>query len=551
MVGASPLTDASGPVEAPVRTVARLVPTTVCHRVAAVLGLDLRSLALFRMAVSLVVLGDLAQRAVDLRAHYSDAGVLPRAALIDRFSGDWAVSLHLMSGRVEVQAFLFALHAVAALCLLVGLRTRLATVVCWALCCSLHARNPMVLQGGDDLLRVLLFWSIALPLGARASVDAYAARSARWWRPTSPFLGAGAIALTLQLCIVYACTAAYKHHPAWTTTGNAVYLALNIDQMARPLGQALLHHLPWVLRPLTLGTFWLETLGPLLLFVPFGGGRFRALAVALFVGFHAALGLTLQIGVFPFVCGAAWLAFLPGWFWERLGNRAVESGARHLGRLWIAVRPLVDRLARAAQEPRPLDAGGLGRSFGSVLVLALLATVLAWNVAGLFPGRFGRLEGLERFIWTARLEQSWRMFSPYPLTDDGWYVMPGRLRDGRTVDVMTGAQVTWTKPIDVAAMYPNDRWRKYMMNVWSRPDAGHRLYLGRYLCREWNVGRARGEELVSFEMTFMLEPTPDPGQTPRVQRVSLWQHQCFDAADDAPAKVTDLAASASGADVRR
>jgi hypothetical protein len=52
-------------------------------------------------------------------------------------------------------------------------------------------------------------------------------------------------------------------------------------------------------------------------------------------------------------------------------------------------------------------------------------------------------------------------------------------------------------------------------------------------------------------MTFMLEPTPDPGQTPRVQRVSLWQHQCFDAADDAPAKVTDLAASASGADVRR
>jgi hypothetical protein len=30
----------------------------------------------------------------------------------------------------------------------------------------------MVLQGGDDLLRALLFWSLFLPLGARASVDA-------------------------------------------------------------------------------------------------------------------------------------------------------------------------------------------------------------------------------------------------------------------------------------------------------------------------------------------------------------------------------------------
>jgi hypothetical protein len=527
------VTELSGPAAAPVRPLgvprlsARLLPTSgLRSRVAAVLGLDLRSLALFRVAISAVILGDLAQRAMDLRAHYSDAGVLPRAALIERFSGDWAISLHLASGRVEFQAALFLLHALAAVCLLVGLRTRLATIACWALCCSLHARNPMVLQGGDDLLRVLLFWAMFLPLGARASVDASAHRGARWWMPPSPLLSAGSIALLLQISAMYWCTAVYKTHPAWTSTGNAVYLALNIDQMSRPLGQLLLHHLPWLLRPLSLGTFWLEVLGPVLLFVPLAGGRLRTLAVALFVLFHTALGLTLQLGVFPFVCGAAWLAFLPGSVWQPR-PRARELLHRITGEL----RPLVDRLAPLVPVPRPARRG-LPAALSSALVLGLLAAVLVWNVAGLFHGRLGPLEGLERFIWTARLEQSWRMFAPYPLTDDGWYVMPGRLRDGRRIDVMTGGELTHEKPADVSAMYPNDRWRKYMMNIWSRANAAHRLYLGRYLCREWNEGRPWGEQLVSYEMSFMLEPTGNPGTTPAVQKVLLWEHHCFSESDE-------------------
>jgi len=526
VLAAPPVTELTGPAPAPVRPLprlsARLLPSSgMASRAAAVLGLDLRSLALFRVAISVVVLGDLVQRAVDLRAHYSDAGVLPRAALIERFSGDWAISLHLASGRVEFQAALFLLHAGAALCLLVGLRTRLATVACWALCCSLHARNPMVLQGGDDLLRVLLFWGMFLPLGARGSVDASARRGARRLMPSSPLLSAGTIALLLQVCAVYWCTAVYKAHPAWTSTGNAVYLALNIDQMARPLGQLLLHHLPWLLRPLSLGTFWLEVLGPALLLVPLARGRLRTVAVVLFVLFHTALGFTLQLGVFPFVCGAAWLAFLPGSVWQ------LRPGARErLRRVADAFRPVVDRLAPFAAVPRPV-AGGVPAGLTSALVLGLLAAVLVWNVAGLFHGRLGRLEGLERFIWTTRLEQSWRMFAPYPLTDDGWYVMPGRLRDGRRIDVMTGGEPTQQKPDDVSAMYANDRWRKYMMNVWSRANAEHRLYLGRYLCREWNAGRSFPEQLISFEMSFMLEPTGPPGSTPLVQKVMLWEHHCF------------------------
>ena len=495
------------------------VPLGVLLWARALFGLDLRSLALFRVAVAATILGDLVQRAMDLRAHYSDAGVLPRAALIDQFSGDWAISLHLANGTTGFQAFLFALHALCALCLLVGLRTRLATLACWVLCCSLHARNPMVLQGGDDLLRVLLFWSLFLPLGARASVDALASsgRPVHAWSRT--WLGAGAVAITLQICAVYWCTAVYKAHPAWMSTGNAVYLALNVDQMARPLGQLLLHHLPWLLRPLSLGTFWFEVLGPWLLFCPPGRGRLRAVAVGAFILFHAALGSTLQLGVFPFVCASAWLVFLPARFWEypRL-RRLLDRSAL------LLPQKLPEPLRRLAGRP-PSEAIPSWRAW--FLPGGMLGAMLVWNVAGLVPGRAGGLPGLERFIWTTRLEQSWRMFAPFPLTDDGWYVMPGKLRDGREVDLMTGGALRWGKPADVSAMYPNDRWRKYMMNLWSRAHADHRLYLGRYLCRTWNDGHPPAEQLMTFQIQFMLEPTVAPGEVSQVKKVQLWDHHCF------------------------
>ncbi len=49
-------------------------------------GLDLRSLALFRIGLAALILGDLIWRARDLRAFYTDFGVLPRAVLLHRFA---------------------------------------------------------------------------------------------------------------------------------------------------------------------------------------------------------------------------------------------------------------------------------------------------------------------------------------------------------------------------------------------------------------------------------------------------------------------------------
>jgi hypothetical protein len=69
------------------------------------------------------------------------------------------------------QALLFGIAAVAALAMLVGYRTRLAVFVVWVLVLSIQVRNPFLDSSADDLLRLLLFWAMFLPLGAYWSVD--------------------------------------------------------------------------------------------------------------------------------------------------------------------------------------------------------------------------------------------------------------------------------------------------------------------------------------------------------------------------------------------
>ncbi len=120
------------------------------------------------------------------------------------------------------------------------------------------------------------------------------------------------------------------------------------------------------------------------------------------------------------------------------------------------------------------------------------------------------------------------MFAPYPLTDDGWYVIPGQLKDGTVVDLFRdGAPVSWEKPSLVSALYKNQRRRKYMMNLWKKRYANHRLHYGRYLCRDWNSRHQEEKQLDRFFIYFIREETLPDYQISPPQKILLWRHFCF------------------------
>ena len=68
------------------------------HRVQWAFSLDKRSIALSRICVALVIIGDLVSRARFLEEHYCDAGLLPRDLVIEEYFYDTWFSFHNITG---------------------------------------------------------------------------------------------------------------------------------------------------------------------------------------------------------------------------------------------------------------------------------------------------------------------------------------------------------------------------------------------------------------------------------------------------------------------
>lgn len=90
----------------------------------------------------------------------------------------------------------------------------------WALCLSLWARNPAICGYADTLLRMLLFWSMFLPLGARASLDA---RRRGGPRDAGPVVSLAGAAMMLQVAFVYFFTAMQRTGSDWRSDFSAIH----------------------------------------------------------------------------------------------------------------------------------------------------------------------------------------------------------------------------------------------------------------------------------------------------------------------------------------
>ena len=286
-----------------------------------VFGIDLRTLAAFRVGLGGLILADLILRARDLRAHYTDFGVFPRDVLV-QYLNPAAWSLHIADGGLWFQAVLFAAAGVFAVMLMLGWRTRLVTIASWALLLSLQNRNPLILSGQDNLILLLAFWAMFLPLGARFSVDA-ALRHEPTPDAPNAYLSVATAALLVQGMSMYLFSALLKSDPQWIPDGTAVHYALQLDYFATPFA-LWLRQFDGLLKVLTWYVWTVELVGPFLIFCPVFHRPLRMLFLGVFVTMHAGFWFCLEIGLFPAVSILMNLAFLPGHVWDRLGAIRAE-----------------------------------------------------------------------------------------------------------------------------------------------------------------------------------------------------------------------------------
>jgi len=510
-------------------------------------AIDSRSLAAFRIGIGTLVLADLWTRFSAIEQHYTDSGVLSREAYarLLQVSG-WQWSIHFWTGSVAGQSALFLLTAAAACALIAGYRTRAASVVTWALVVSLQVRNPMVLYGADQLLRLMLFWSIFVPLGAAWSLDRRRAAVANSGTTRTReigvcprFLSAATAALLLQPCVMYVFAGLLKSNPSWHS-GDALAYALSAETYVTPLGRVLAGF-PGLVSMLGSAVPWIEIFAPVLLLMPWKTTAARRIALPLLVAFHAAMGSALRTGLFQPVVVVALVPFVPADVWDRVGLGCGDAGD-------AAGKQAASRTSR----------------WDSALVQAVVALLfvygIAWNVVGLgveeyaaqqnlgwmrewwSQGRTGiplsfRDYAVERrmggFGWIGRvaaLYQRWDMFERVGPEIRGWPEISGTLTDGQKVSVLDdgaargdpGSQFAPQEPL---AFYPGTRWLVYFTYLRTSGTQAARELLPAVVTRDWER-RHPGNKLESLQVMFVQpsaaagDSTAVAGSTPA--KIEVW-----------------------------
>ena len=485
-------------------------------------ALDLRAISLMRMGIALLLMMDLVIRSTSIIAHYTDAGVLPLETL---YTSNWNpnfFSIYCIGTGWKIIAFIFALNFFFALALFFGYKTRFMSVVCWIFLISLHNRNPLILQGGDELLRLCLFWGIFMPWGKRYSVDNLISQKENEnvlilegniiseKKEKKTFYNVGALGYIVLLFCVYFFSAMLKDSDEWRKSGTALYYALSLDQMAWPLGKAM-YHSPGLLKFLTHYTFYLELLSGFLLFIPIKNQWFRTAFIFLIFTLHLGISLTLYVGLFFLIGMVTLVGLIPTEGMDRIEKRTKKI--RIIFRkifLWPA-KKLQGFLTVKTNFKLNLNENIKYQL--KLLWIGFLFFILCYNVLWCVGKLWNsNIKVNQKFVWIGyvfRFDQNWGMFAPSVFKDDGWYIYEAEMTDGKMIDLnRDGKEVDYKKPSDIIDLYENDRWRKFG-EIWQlQPDKVKQKFCV-YLRNKWETAHP-GQKIKSLKIVYMLESTlPD------------------------------------------
>jgi hypothetical protein len=503
---------------------------------------DLRPLGLMRIAFGAALFWSTADLAPVLSTFFSDRGVAPRGPLLEHMVRPNRISVFDVAGPGWVLVAMYALTLFAILAFAAGWHARLANVAAFVLVSGLHERNLAVLDSSDTALRVMLFWLMFLPTGARLSVDAR--RRAARGDPTITHAPALPLRVAqVQVAWIYLDTALCKWPGASWHDGTALRTVLGLDHVfTRPLGEALFP-VHWFSVVGTRATLAIEFLFLPLVFWPLtkpAGPQFarlpgwlfqpswKALALAGGTALHLGIASLMSIGNFTCVMLSTYFLFFePEWIaaivrfsMQSAGLRPADDPAET--RPWVApparasvwLSALVGRRATAWLCALPLP----------LVMLACIATscpessgVASLVVAGraltpaidLSPSR--AWPPLREAVEEMELWQRWNMFAPQPMDHDVYLVGRGELADGTAVDVLRGVRGhggPLVPPVQPGFFYT--RWTKYLLNVaYASKDSSVVDEFARYLCREWNdSGPPTGKALTTIKLVRVERRVP-------------------------------------------
>jgi len=223
-------------------------------------------------------------------------------------SGDLNLNLLWNVTDSRITLALFVLTCVAALTTMLGLWTRVSSIVLFLLVVTFHHRCPDILNSGDTLLRQMVFFVMIAPSGAACSLD----RLFALWKgkaPLEPMLVSAwpQRLWQFQVTVVYFTTVWHK----WTGThwrdGTATWFVPQLREFERFPVPSFFDHQPMVAVTtyltlvIELGIAFFAYSKPVRKYVLLAG-----------VVLHAAIEYRFNIPLFAFVMTSTYLSFYDG-----------------------------------------------------------------------------------------------------------------------------------------------------------------------------------------------------------------------------------------------
>ena len=428
-------------------------------------GTDLRALSVMRIFIGLILFCDLFTRSMYLTAHYTDQGVLPRNFMTKMIWEKWFFSIHAWNGTFLWELFLFCLAGIFAGMLLVGYKTKLATLVSWLFLISLQNRNQYLLNGGDVLLRMTLFWSIFLPLGARFSLDSF--RNKVTSALQHEFISLAGFAFLVQVFFIYFFAGFSKLNGLW----GSGFAMLNVVQMGDFVTRSAikLTHFPILLKGLNYYIFYSQLILPFFLFSPLRNSVFRNAVLINFVGLQLFIAIFFKLGIFPWVCVAVQVGLFPSSLINLIGSYLTQF-KNHFSKRKVDL------------ELSPVS-GSLSGSKSNLLenrvVLFFLLYIFWWNLFSFDLVAFPKIFKPIGFI--LRIDQKWDMFRSESITRSVSPVIILVDENGKEIKMDGFLRSTL-------------RSRNYTYYLPFVNDEEFRTNYCNFVCRDWNQSHLSGEK---------------------------------------------------------
>jgi predicted DCC family thiol-disulfide oxidoreductase YuxK len=284
-------------------------------------------LGLYRIVLGLLTIYSFGLFAKDAVTFFSDAGMLTTQTLSKSMGRPYFTILQWIGSPLGVSLALVALFFAAA-CFTVGWHTRISSIVLFLLVTSFHERNNLVLNGGDTVLRTMLFYFMFAPAGAALSVDRIRQRLRQ---PDGATVGPVLIVpwaqrmLQVQVAVIYLVTAYAKSRGSLYHEGTAMYYVFGlVDFNIR--GVELLMNYPVLCSFLTYSALLIELTLPFLLW--FRSARPYAVLLGLFA--HGWIIVFMTIPVFGVLMLATYIPFFTELEFRRAAVR-IRRWARSRG----------------------------------------------------------------------------------------------------------------------------------------------------------------------------------------------------------------------------